>query len=498
MTITNTYDKANRGKTRTYSDSTPSVSFYYDGKGLAQQQSPNYAKGKLTKVASSVSETHYQLFDNLGRMTQMAQITDGQTYTSKYTYNFSGALVEEEYPSGRVVMNEFESDGDLMRIYGFANPTAQERTYANSFSYTPDGRIEKLKLGNGLWEAAKLNTRLQVTKFNLGHGPESGDLWKLQQEYGELQSNGTIDTIKNTGNIARQTVSFNGLSQPFVTSYKYDSLYRLTEAKETQNAVQTWRQNFAYDRYGNRTGHEKFIGATQITLDSTTHPAIDAATNRFQGGQGYVFDKNGNLTTDAEGRAFVFNGDNKQIEVRNASNVVIGQYHYDGEGRRVKKVTDQETTVFVYSAGKLIAEYSTATPTENPTTKWTVTDQLGSPRVLVDSLGQVVSRRDFMPFGEEIFPDGTHRKTADKYTYGDDVRQKFTGYQKDEETQLDFAEARMYENRFGRFTAVAPLLASGNSKYPKSFNRYVYVAKGPIQRVDRNGLDWADVVVNLP
>ncbi len=100
-TITNTYDRAGRVKTRSYSDGTPAVSFYYDGKGLTAPQTPNYAKGKLTKVSSSVSATEYQLFDNLGRMTQMAQITDGHTYTSKYTYNFSGALVEEEYPSGR-------------------------------------------------------------------------------------------------------------------------------------------------------------------------------------------------------------------------------------------------------------------------------------------------------------------------------------------------------------------------------------------------------------
>jgi hypothetical protein len=39
---------------------------------------------------------------------------------------------------------------------------------------------------------------------------------------------------------------------------------------------------------------------------------------------------------------------------------------YDGEGNRVKKITDQETTVFVYSSGKLIAEYSTAAPPQDP------------------------------------------------------------------------------------------------------------------------------------
>lgn len=122
-----------------------------------------------------------------------------------------------------------------------------------------------------------------------------------------------------------------------------------------------------------------------------------------------------------------------------------------------------EITIFVYSSGRLIAEYSTAPPPQDPTTKWTVTDSLGSPRVLVNSLGEVVSRRDFMPFGEEVFPDGVHRTTNLKYNFGDYVRQKFTGYQKDEETQLDFAEARMYQNLHGRFTAVDPLLASGKS-----------------------------------
>jgi hypothetical protein len=38
--------------------------------------------------------------------------------------------------------------------------------------------------------------------------------------------------VKNTGNIAKQTISFSGLANPFVQTFKYDSLYRITEAKE--------------------------------------------------------------------------------------------------------------------------------------------------------------------------------------------------------------------------------------------------------------------------
>jgi RHS repeat-associated protein len=148
-----------------------------------------------------------------------------------------------------------------------------------------------------------------------------------------------------------------------------------------------------------------------------------------------------------------------------------------------------EETVFVYDGmGKLVAEYSTATPTQNPTTSYTATDQLDSPRVITDSNGNVTSRRDFMPFGEELTPDGQSRTTNLKYNTGDNIRQKFTGYQKDTETQLDFAGARMYENRHGRFTAIDPLLASGKSANPQTFNRYVYCLNSPLVLTDSEGL----------
>ena len=104
-----------------------------------------------------------------------------------------------------------------------------------------------------------------------------------------------------------------------------------------------------------------------------------------------------------------------------------------------------------------------------------------------------MSRRDFTPFGEEIY-SGIGGRTGDsgqKYSAtADKIRRKFTGYEKDEETSLDFAEARMYDNRFGRFTAVDPLLASGNSADPQTFNRFNYVGNNPLGITDPSGLDW--------
>lgn len=137
------------------------------------------------------------------------------------------------------------------------------------------------------------------------------------------------------------------------------------------------------------------------------------------------------------------------------------------------------------------AQAPTTKPTspDAPTVNYTASDPLGSPRVLTNKQGDVISRRDFMPFGEEIAPGAeTHRTAANKYGVGDGVRQKFTGYERDEDTGLDFAEARYYYSNHGRFTAVDPLLASGKSANPQTFNRYAYTMNRPLVLTDPTGL----------
>ena len=264
-----------------------------------------------------------------------------------------------------------------------------------------------------------------MTEIGLGNCPADASLWKTNYEYGELDANGNLDAVKNTGNIARQTLTVPGTS--FVQSYKYDSLYRLTEASEKTGTNQNWIQNWSYDRYGNRLGFSQNIaGAT-----NAPNPTVNANTNRFDLNQGFGYDKNGNVIGDIDPasslpRTFVFNGDNKQTEVKK-DGVTVGRYVYDGEGKRVKKVTDTETTVFVYSSGKLVAEYSTQL-SQIPTVAYTTTDHLGSPRIITDGLGQVKSRRDFMPFGEDIFVNVGAWTWALQYDLRNDTtRQSYIG-----------------------------------------------------------------------
>ena len=495
--VSSVYDKAGRIQTATYSDGTPQVDFYYDGTGLPQV--PQFSKGSLTKVSNSVSETRYTSFDNYGRVLASQQITDGQTYAFGYKYDDVGNLIEETYPSLRVVKTHLDTDGDLAAVSSKTANTAY-KTHASNFSYTAAGSIKAMMLGNGRWETAQLNSMQQLTQIGLGNSATDTSLWKVDYEYGELNADGTtVDAAKNTGSIARQTITLPTTS--FVQTYKYDELNRLTEAKETTNSTQNWRQTFGYDRYGNRTGFSQTIGSTQLPINNLTHPAIDPNTNRFTSGQGYVYDFNGNLVQDAQNRGFTFNADDKQTVVRdlniattqtNPDANVIGRYYYDGNGQRVKKVTNTETTIFVYDgSGDLAAEYSTQVNPE-PTTSYLTTDRLGSPRVVTDKQGNVISRRDFMPFGEEILAGVGGRTTNQKYSTSgiDNIRQRFSGYEKDAETELDFAQARMYQNKHGRFTTPDPLLDSADLSNPQTFNRYVYVGNNPVNLIDPSGLDW--------
>jgi RHS repeat-associated protein len=216
------------------------------------------------------------------------------------------------------------------------------------------------------------------------------------------------------------------------------------------------------------------------------NPEISASDNRFAEDQNndsvidYDYDANGNLTLDAQNQRFVYDAENHQKQFFNGANNTStpdATYHYDGEGKRVKKVSGTETVIFVYNAGrKLAAEYSTALA-QAPQVSYMTADHLGSPRVITNKNGAVTSRKDYAAFGEETL--SAQRTIGLSYSAPDEIRKDYTGYEKDEESGLDFAQARYYNPNHGRFTSVDPLTASAAIKNPQTFNRYSYVLNSP-------------------
>jgi RHS repeat-associated protein len=261
-----------------------------------------------------------------------------------------------------------------------------------------------------------------------------------------------------------------------------------------------WAQEFTYDRWGNRSW-----GAQ--TTPSVRGPELtyNAATNRLTGIGPYstpLYDGAGNLEKDAATRTYSYdaNGMLHTAEVGGATS----KYVYDGAGRRVKTIVGTTTTRFIYNAaGALVAEYvgTGTTPTkeyvygprgllatvEGSTVKYVTADHLGSPRVVTGAGGTVLDRRDFHPFGEEIPAGIFGRTTALNYGGASGLRQKFTAYERDTETGLDFAQARYYASGQGRFTSPDEPLVDQYPDNPQSWNLYTYGRNSPLVLIDPAG-----------
>jgi RHS repeat-associated protein len=492
VTTEYTYDELNRPTLREYSDSTPDVTYTYDSASVP------FGEGRLASVSNGVSTTEYTKYDQLGRILASQQTIDGLDVCSggdpeclmTYKYNLAGQLTEETYPSGRIVHHNYAADGKLRAVSSRLAANKPSKSYAQNLSYNAAGAVTDLQLGNMRWENTEFNARMQPTKIALGTTVGGDDLLNLVYGYG---------TTANNGNVISQTIKVEnvGATQGFeaVQTYTYDEVNRLKSATEmnTPNSgsqSQSWKQTYLFDRFGNRRFDASSGATTTIPGTCSTdvcNPTFNLANNRFAGSQGYDYDATGNVTEDASGKKFAYDAENKQKSFgTGGSSTDGGTYIYDGDGNRVKKVVGPEVTIFVYNAAnQLIAEYNTTAPV-TPQVRYLTYDALSTPRVNSDGNGAVAARHDYMPFGEEIYNNG-NRTTGIGYG-GDTVRQKFTGYQRDTESDLDYATARYFNHFYGRFYSADPSLASGREQLPESWNRYCYALSNPLRFTDPLGL----------
>lgn len=487
VTTTMAYDVLNRPTSRSYNDTpqTPTVNYFYDAQSLpggAPSFDRGYSTGRLVAMTyGGGSEGTYRGSDQMGHVVRQYQRTDSVNYLVEATYYANGSIDDCVYPSvpgagdRRVVSYTNDDAGRLSSLNSSATSYAAAAS-VSSIGYASHNGLKSEIYGNGLIHAVSYNNRLQPNEIKLGTGGAPTSVVGLTYNYG---------TTSNNGNILSLSYSGGGLS--YTQSFGYDALNRLTTSQET-NGGTSWSQTNGYDRYGNRW--VDFGGGNQSLY-------FNAGTNRITG---LSYDGAGNLLHDGS-HAYTFNGDNMIRTVDSQS-----AYVYNGEGRRVRKLLG-ENVRFVYGiGGELIAEFdgvsgalrkeyiygasglaATIEPNSNGT-RYSTPDHLGSPRVLTNSSAGVVSRHDYMPFGEELGSGVGGRTVGMGFSVLDGVRQKFTSYERDSESGLDFAEARFYSSNQGRFTSVDPLMASAVTANPQTFNRYSYVGNSPLTQIDPTGM----------
>jgi RHS repeat-associated protein len=350
-------------------------------------------------------------------------VTAGQTYNFAYAYNLAGGLKSETLPSGRVITN----------IYDGANRTNQVTGTLGNGEY---------HLCQRCWGAAPNN-------------------------------NGTLRGI---------TEVHDGPSYPAHVTYhqafSYDKANRLLTASDDGG----WSRQFAYDPFGN-IWMPSFTGIPPQGGTMASVNNYNAATNHINGAS---YDAAGNLT-GLTGMILDYDAENRQ---KVAYDTIYGLmlYLYDGSGQRIeKKYPDASFGVYVYDAfGQLAAEYYSDVPAPPPcTTCYLSWDHLGSARLVTDQWGNMVSRHDYLPFGEEI-ASGSAGRNSD-FGQPDNVNQKFTGQEHDSELGLDFFNARYFSAGLGRFTSSDPLNAGADRTDPQRWDGYSYVANNPLMYVDPNG-----------
>jgi RHS repeat-associated protein len=486
------YDGLNRVSSVNYLGesgyATPNVSYTYD-----EVHANFYNKGRLTKVQTAANATQgtpetVQNYDynKVGQVVNHTQSIGNQSYNLTYGYNLAGQLVSEKYPSGKVFNYSVDDYGRLQTV------ADNQRQYLSSVGFNNKGLLESMNLGNGTSEVFSYNDRFQMTSQNLNKGSQV--LQKYDYGYGQIDGNGDLDLTKNNGQLGR-IESFIGTQKQATQKFNYDSIGRLSDAKEykgTNNSL-TYKEHFDFDRFGNlyrkainngTSGQSNPLAYTPIEDNQ-----IEKSTNRFTSATGTTYNEAGMVVGDNKFRSmnFAYDANGRQVKATKA-NTSDAWSVYDALGNRVgTKVNDVWQFVIYDAFGKLVAEYGTQGE-GNGGVSYVLQDWQGSVRASVNANGFIQARFDFTAFGEEISLGVGMRSIEQGYS-GDATTRQGYGLTEKDSSGLNHTWFRKQEQRAGRWTSPDPYKGSMNLGNPESFNRYSYVENDAVNYVDPSGLN---------
>ena len=341
-------------------------------------------------------------------------------------------------------------------------------------------------------ESYSYNSRLEVTAIQATSSAGTA----VNLAYGYAQGS------HNNGNIATQT---NNVSSGRTQTYTYDLLNRLLSAQSSATSgADCWGQSFGNNATPPTLAADTLNNLVSINQTKCSPPTLSVGVdvhNQIITPTGYSYDPVGNSTADGL-YSYTYDAENR---ILSASGMSGGPYcyTYDGNGLRVAKAHGASCTssppidVLYWRSisGDTIGETDSAGSTSNAayheyiffagtriarsdvssgSVYFLFSDHLGSTRAMTQANGTVCFTSEYYPYGQELNSAST---CSTSY--------KFTGYERDTETGIDYAFARYYNPRMGRFMSGDPI--GGDSNDPQTHNRYAYVRNNPINLVDPSG-----------
>jgi RHS repeat-associated protein len=479
---------------------TPTVHYNYDNNQASATTGLLLSVQLVPAAGGSVIYQESYSYDSNNRVQSRNWTRDGKSYTVSYQYNAASQRKKLTYPSTREIDLSYDNQGRSSSVGG----------YVSGVGYNVAGQETGWTLGNGTVETLTYgNSRLQMTSLTAVKGGNT--MMSLNYDYqAQAGQSGAGTTAGNSGQLMaiNNNSTIGGAAES--AGYTYDLLGRLVTSNQTTNGVSTQRR-FAYDRWGNRTGvWDAVSGGNQIqtvTLEQGNNNRIQSVTTSGVT-KNYVYDEAGNVTDDGT-HTYIYNAENLLVTM-DWGQANGHAYAFDEQNRRIKKFSSATGwTHYVWEGSQVIAEYShtgalnveyisagskMVATVAGTVTRYYVSDRL-STRLTLDANGNIVGRQGHLPFGEE------------SGTSGEQEKHRFTSYERDSESGLDYAVNRQYASLTGRFLSVDPLenknrtsqgggcSGSGNNKThaqrlnnPQSWDGYTYGFGDPVNRVDPNGL----------
>lgn len=398
-------------------------------------------------------------------------------------------------------------DGSVTLSSPMTGTNMQLRIGRNNYLYSPiyfNGFIDEVRISTGALYSGNFTPATSLTASGSTKG-----LWKFDgQTVADSSANGNSGALNGEATYSTDVPSGGGggstqpvtWTNPVGVTVNGNSLTK-NATGDIWNAGASSTQSIASgDGYVEFTATE--VSAYRMIALSNgdanqSYQELDFAFYLGMNGYLYIYENGANVNWPG----FYATGDTLRISVESG----VVKYRKNG----VVVYTSSATPIYpllvdtsFYTAASTVSNVviSGASSGGSGTVQWLVTDQLGTPRMVVDQTGNLssVKRHDYLPFGEEIggpqvgFIGG---RTGTPGYVADTVRQKFTGYQYDAETGLNYAQARYQSSVQGRFTSVDPLGASADIGDPQSFNRYSYVQNMPLTAVDPTGMALSDMGV---
>ncbi|MEM9292277.1 MAG: RHS repeat-associated core domain-containing protein [Acidobacteriota bacterium] len=414
--------------------------------------------GALASSEGTYRFDHEMTYDRLGMVEEMSYPRCDQRWCANF---FPSTQIENTYDQG--VLSSVSRLGNSI-------------PYAD-FTYHPNGLLEKIQHANGVEDTYSSDSSglPRISRIRFGSAFDRS----LSYQHGYLTGFGP-------------------------DSFAYDPVGRLASAVVSSQSQST-TVLYDYDVAGNLINRVRDGVGAPRTVDLGSNRIVDSSFIYDEAGYLNAFD-GVTLTRDRLGRVirsqgagadrvFIYNTGGERVAtyaVGTASQPPEASFTLRGlDDKVLRRFTLSESSDgsenwslqedIVYRGGATLARLR---PTSTVGTEQRVhyhLDHLGSARLLTDSAGSILFRRDYLPFGEQLNASAS-----------DDGVFRFTSHERDSDgtvvgnLDLDYMHARYYSSRLGRFLSLDP--AAANPKFPQSWNRYAYVLNSPTTLVDEYGL----------